>query len=66
LAGLGGEAEVDFDEAVFGGGSAGGCCQWDARTMTATNAPELARFIRKPYRRGFELQGGVSLTRPVA
>ena len=28
---------------------------WDARTMTATNAPELNRFIRKPYRRGFEL-----------
>lgn len=31
---------------------------WDARTMTATNAPELSRFIRKPYRRGFELQPG--------
>jgi hypothetical protein len=45
---------------------AGKRIQWDARTMTATNAPELARFIRKPYRRGFELQGGVSLTRPVA
>ena len=33
LAGLGGEAEGDFDEAVLGGGCAGGCCQWDARTI---------------------------------
>ena len=45
---------------------AGKRIQWDARTMTATNAPELARFIRKSYRRGFELQPGVSPTRSVA
>ncbi len=45
---------------------AGKRIQWDARTMTATNAPEIARFTRKPYRRGFGLQPGVSLTRSVA
>lgn len=34
---------------------AGKPIEWNAQSMTAVNAPELARFIRKPYRRGFEL-----------
>jgi len=32
---------------------------WDARTMTATNAPELTPFIRKRYRNGFGLPAGL-------
>jgi len=29
--------------------------EWDAATLTATNAPEAARFIRKEYRAGWEV-----------
>lgn len=29
--------------------------EWDAKAMRATNAPEAERFIRKQYRKGFEL-----------
>lgn len=36
---------------------AGKRIKWDARTMTATNAPELAPFIRKTYRVGYGLFG---------
>ena len=39
---------------------AGKRIQWDARTMAATNAPELAPLIRKRYRAGFGLPAGVS------
>lgn len=38
---------------------AGKSIEWNSRTMTATNAPELARFIRKFYRPGFGLPGDV-------
>ena len=34
---------------------AGKRIQWDARTMSALNAPELAPLIRKSYRSGFDL-----------
>ena len=29
--------------------------EWDADEMRATNCPEADRFLRKEYRRGFEL-----------
>jgi predicted dehydrogenase len=38
---------------------AGKRIEWDAKTMTAKNAPELAPFIRKTYRAGLELPVGV-------
>ena len=31
--------------------------QWDAANLKATNCPEADRFIRKQYRRGWELPG---------
>lgn len=30
--------------------------EWDANTLTATNAPEADRFIRKEYREGWEVR----------
>ena len=38
---------------------AGKRIEWNTKTLTATNAPELAPFIRKSYRPGFELPAGV-------
>ena len=35
---------------------AGKRIEWNAQTMTARNAPELGRVIRKPYREGFALR----------
>ncbi|HRE08237.1 MAG TPA: hypothetical protein PKX00_21645, partial [Opitutaceae bacterium] len=32
---------------------------WDTRTLSAVNAPELDLFIRKRYRRGFDLPSGI-------
>jgi hypothetical protein len=29
--------------------------QWDAENMQATNAPEADQFIRRQYRKGWEL-----------
>lgn len=37
---------------------AGKRVEWNAKAMKATNAPELARYIRKSYRAGFELPSG--------
>jgi hypothetical protein len=34
---------------------AGKRIEWDAEAMRATNCPEAERFLRKEYRRGFEL-----------
>jgi hypothetical protein len=28
--------------------------EWDAKTMTTPNAPELAQIVRRPYRAGYE------------
>ena len=39
---------------------AGKRIEWDSKTMTATNAPELASFICKSYRHGFELPAGIA------
>jgi predicted dehydrogenase len=33
--------------------------EWDARAMRATNAPEAKPFIRKHYRRAFDLPAGI-------
>ena len=38
---------------------AGKRIEWNAKSMTATNAPELAALIRKRYRRGFGLPAGI-------
>ncbi len=43
--------------------TAGKRIEWNAKTMTATNAPELDRTIRKPYRRDFALPADL---RPIA
>jgi hypothetical protein len=29
--------------------------EWDAKNLKAKNAPEAAAFIRRPYRKGWEL-----------
>lgn len=34
--------------------------EWDAAAMRAKNAPEAEALIRKAYRKGFELMGGIS------
>lgn len=34
--------------------------EWDAAAMRAKNAPEAEALIRKAYRKGFELMGGLS------
>lgn len=41
---------------------AGKRIEWNTRTMTATNAPELDRFIRKAYRPEFRLPVGIRET----
>jgi len=38
---------------------AGKRIEWNARTLSAANAPELDPFIRKRYRRGFDLPAGI-------
>lgn len=38
---------------------AGKRIEWNAQTLSATNAPELDPFIRKRYRRGFDLPAGI-------
>jgi hypothetical protein len=30
--------------------------EWDAEKLKATNAPEAERFLRKEYRKGWEMQ----------
>jgi hypothetical protein len=47
-----------FSETVLLGNLAlrlGKRVEWDAKTLTAKNAPEAAAIVRRPYRKGWEL-----------
>ncbi len=51
-------ASGPFSETVLLGNLAlrlGKKVQWDARTLTAKNAPEAAAIIHRPYRKGWEM-----------
>lgn len=37
------------------GGAPGKTIEWDATTLTAKNAPEVANIIRREYRKGYSL-----------
>ncbi len=55
------EYAAPFTEAILLGNVAlrlGQRIEWDSQRLRATNAPDAERFIKKDYRRGFELIRG--------